>query len=306
MISASLNGIPDAFEKPIAAGVPGVGDGDDEIGVDRRLASQALPHPHPGSVNLDAAEARVGTREVDVLEDAERVSSRRARLRAVQASVIDPDHLARPHVAHDLGSDQVEGARLRGNDPVLADLTQRQRTEAERIAEGDEDAVGDRRRGVRALETGHRARDGLLQRSGVAGDESGDDLRVGPGAEPNVVLEELGPQLLDVHEVAVVPERDGSRSSVVDQRLRVRPPVRARRRVPRVPDGELARKGLELLLVEDLRHEAHVADDRQPSVVGDSDPGRLLTAMLEREEPEVREARDVALLRADPEDAAHG
>ena len=60
-------------------------------------------------------------------------------------------------------------------------------------------------------------------------------------------------------------------------------------------DRGVAVEAAELLLVEDLRDEAHVAEDRQPPAVRDGDPGRLLAAMLEREEPEVRDARDVAL-----------
>ena len=117
--------------------------------------------------------------------------------------------------------------------------------------------------------------------------------------------DQLRAQLLDVHEVAVVPERDRALAPVVDQRLRVRPAVRAGRRVARVPDRDLTRQRLQLLLVEDLRDETHVAHDREPAAVGDGDPGRLLTSMLEREQAEVREPRHVSLLRADAEDAAH-
>ena len=61
----------------------------------------------------------------------------------------------------------------------------------------------------------------------------------------------------------------------------------------------------ELLLVEDLRDEPHVAEHREPATLGDGDPGRLLAAVLQREEGEVREPRDVALDRPDSEDAAH-
>ena len=99
-MSASLNGMPDALEKPIAAGVPAVGDADDEVGLDRRLPREPLAHPHARAVHLDPADARVGPREVDVLEDAERVPARRHCLRGVQSVLVDPDDLARPHVAH--------------------------------------------------------------------------------------------------------------------------------------------------------------------------------------------------------------
>ena len=73
-----------------------------------------------------------------------------------------------------------------------------------------------------------------------------------------------------------------------------------------MPDRGVAVEAAEVLLVEDLRHEAHVAQRREPARVGDGDARRLLAAVLQREEAEVRDARDVALRRADAEDAAHG
>ena len=104
---------------------------------------------------------------------------------------------------------------------------------------------------------------------------------------------QLVAQLADVDEVAVVPERDGARAPVVEERLRVRPGRRAGRRVARVADRDLAAEAVKLLLVEHLRDEPEVAHPRQPAVLGDRDPRRLLAAVLEREEAEVREARDV-------------
>ena len=102
-----------------------------------------------------------GPREVDVLEDAERVPPGRERLRGVQAVGVDADDLARPHVADEIGADEVERARLRGNHPVVPDPAELERTEPERIAEGDQHAVRDRSDRVRALEAGHRVRDRL-------------------------------------------------------------------------------------------------------------------------------------------------
>ena len=51
--------------------------------------------------------------------------------------------------------------------------------------------------------------------------------------------------------------------------------------------------------------EAEVAQRGQPAVLADRDAGRLLAAVLQRVEPEVGEARDVAGRRANAEDAAH-
>ena len=141
----------------------------------------------------------------------------------------------------------------------------------------------------------------LLERRVVGGEQRRDHLAVGGGAERRPLRAQLG----GVDEVAVVPERDGARLAVVDERLRVRPLGAAGRRVPRVADRDLAAQAPEAPLVEDLADEAHLAHRGQPAALGDGDPRRLLAAVLEREEPEVRKPGDVALARADAEDAAH-
>jgi hypothetical protein len=102
-----------------------------------------------------------------------------------------------------------------------------------------------------------------------------------------------------------VSDRDRPGLAVLNDRLRVRPCDTAGRRVARVPDRELAVEAVQLLLGEHLRDEAEVAENRQAPAVGDCDPGRLLPAVLERVEAEVREPRDVAARGADAEHAAH-
>ena len=110
-----------------------------------------------------------------------------------------------------------------------------------------------------------------------------------PGREPDAVRDQLGTKLLDVHEIPVVAECDRPCAPVMDVRLRVRPLVRTGGRVARVTDRNLAGQRLQLLLVEDVRDEPHLAEDRETALVGHRDPGRLLPAVLEREQPEVRE-----------------
>jgi hypothetical protein len=71
------------------------------------------------------------------------------------------------------------------------------------------------------------------------------------------------------------------------------------------PIAASPRRPLRFCSSKDLRHEAHVAEHREPAAVGDRDARRLLPAMLQREEAEVRDTRDVAAGCADAEDAAH-
>ena len=71
-------------------------------------------------------------------------------------------------------------------------------------------------------------------------------------------------------------------------------------------DRRVALKAAQRLLAEDLRDKAHVAERRQSPAVRDRDARRLLAAVLQREEAEVREPRDVAVRSTDAEHAAHG
>ena len=106
-----------------------------------------------------------------------------------------------------------------------------------------------------------------------------------------------------VDEVAVVGERDRAAVVAVDG-LGVLPAGAAGRRVAHVADRHLAGQGLQRALVEDLGDEAEVALSGHVAAVAGRDAGRLLAAVLKREEREVGEARDVVLRRVDAEHAA--
>ena len=280
--------------------------GHDEVGLDGRLGGELLAHAHAGSVQLDAAELRVGPGEVDELEDAERAGAvgRDGLARLVPVLVHD-HHLARGELPLDLGAEEVERAGLGGEEPVVLEPSEDERPDPMRVAEAHELPLGEEDGGERALDPAHRACDGLLERTLVAGDQRRDHLGVRGRAQARAVGEEPGAELARVREVAVVAERDGSRAALLDDRLRVRPVRRAGGGVARVADRHLAGEAAELLLAEDLGDEAHVAKSGDTALVRDRDPGRLLAAVLQREEPEVREARDVAVGSVDAEDAAH-
>jgi hypothetical protein len=69
-------------------------------------------------------------------------------------------------------------------------------------------------------------------------------------------------------------------------------------------DGQLTAKRLEPTLVDDLVDEPEVLVDHDVLAVADRDPGRLLTAVLLGEEPEVREPAYVVSRRPDAEQTA--
>ena len=112
-------------------------------------------------------------------------------------------------------------------------------------------------------------------------------------------------QLGRVDEVAVVRQQERTDRGVLEQhRLRVGEPGAAGGAVARVADGDVAVEVVERLLVEDLGHQPHLLDHVHLVAVADPDARRLLAAVLERVQPEVREVGDVLARVVDPEEAA--
>jgi hypothetical protein len=64
-----------------------------------------------------------------------------------------------------------------------------------------------------------------------------------------------------------------------------------------VADRHVAVERSQLLLVEDLRDETGVSQSRDVTALAGGDPRRLLAAVLQRVEREVRQARDVVTRR---------
>ena len=257
-------------------------------------------------MHLDPRESRVGTREVEELEDAERATVvLRECLDGLDALLVHDDELARTHLALELGADEIEGARLRRDHPVGAEAAETERSHAARISKRDKCSFGEHDDGEGAVELGHCVPDCLLQRRRVVRDQRRDHLGVRGGGEPVAVRGQLRAELGGVRQVPVVAERDRSGGAVLHEWLRVPPLRRPGRRVARMPDRKLAVQAAKLPLVEHLRDEAHLAQRRQAALVGDRYAGGLLAAVLQREQAEVRDPRDVALGRANAEQSAH-
>ena len=88
----------------------------------------------PRAVDRLAENERIGTRKVDVFEDAHRMFLRRQRMRRTQTVFVDHDHFARLNVANIGRVDQIEGAGFRGDHPGVAQTAQRQRPKTTRVA----------------------------------------------------------------------------------------------------------------------------------------------------------------------------
>ncbi len=158
-----------AQRQPGLGGVPdggrdrGVRHGDHQVGLDRVLAGQDLPHPLPHGVHHLAVDHAVRPGEVDVLERAGRALGkaeqrqrdrrpdalaagrrlgRGGELLGVHALPVDPEQLARVDLADELRADRVERAALGGGHPSAAEATQAERPDPERVPHRDQAVAG--------------------------------------------------------------------------------------------------------------------------------------------------------------------
>ena len=297
--------MPGGARVALRGGDAGLRDGHDHVGVDRGLTRQRLTHALPGRVHALAVEHRVGTREVDELEEAELRVGLGVALR-VHARRVDDEHLARLDLAHEVRADDVERGGLAGEHPPAFDAAEHERPEPVRVAHADEVRFVHHHEREATLELGEHTLQRLLEVATVGtfagcvlgGDELGHERGVGGGVETGVTRHEAGEhaevlgELERVGEVAVVAEREPGVTDRAVDGLRVAPAARPGRGVPHVPDGEVAVEGREPALVEHLRDQAHVLRHRDGLAVAHRDAGRLLAPVLQRVEAQVGEVGD--------------
>src|SRR5829696_8939546 len=288
---------------------PRVGNGDDNISLGRRLIGQELTHPVPGAGDLASVEARVGTGEVHVFEDAQSTARSLGPV-AHQALVVNNNDLAGLHVAQEPGADDIQAAGLAGDGVAALDLTDTEGTEAMRVAKSDEFVTEDHGHRVSAFESAHGLPDRLPDREAplqFPHRRRRYEGRVRGRVEPEAVLGQIIPQLFGVYEIAVVGHGDVYVAATAELGLGVLPGGGPRRRVADVAERQVSGlEGGEARSVEDLRDEAHVSHRGRALAVGDGDAGRLLAPVLEGVEPEVRALCQLPreLAGVDPEDAA--
>ena len=170
------------------------------------------------------------------------------------------DHLARLHLAQQLGADDVERAALRG-DAVVARRASRAPAAAGRPGRGTPTTASfvittvekaPSSRGITSATASSIRSASWVERSAAMISES----EVPRNWTPRSL--QLRVQLDRVDQVAVVGERHLA-AVRAPHRLRVLPRRRARRRVAHVADRHLALERAQLLLVEHLRDEPEVA-----------------------------------------------
>src|SRR5215212_1701069 len=288
---------------------PRVGDRDDHVGLGRRILRQDLAHPVPGACDLATVEARVGTGEVHVLEDAQSAARGLCPV-ARHTLVVYNDDLAGLHIAQEPGADDVQAARLAGDGVTTLDFADAEGAEAMRVPKCDEFVTEDHGHRVSAFEMAHRTPDRLTDREPTLQLPHGRgryEGRVRGRVEPEAVLGQIIPQLFGVYEVAVVGHGDVYVAATAELGLGVLPGGGSRRRVADVAEGQVSGlEGGEARSVEDLRDEAHVSHRGRALAVGDGDTRRLLTPVLQGVEAEVRSLGQLPreLAGVESEDAA--
>src|SRR4051794_21340807 len=113
-------------------------NGNDNVRVDMAFAGEFDADPFARFVNACPFDDAVGTCEIDVLEDAEPAAALVKRQHAAQPARPDDDDLPRLDVPLELGADDVERAGLRRQNQRLAEASENQRSDPERIAHADD------------------------------------------------------------------------------------------------------------------------------------------------------------------------
>ena len=274
-----------------------------------RLPRERLAHPLTRPVHAVPVELRVGTRDVDELEEAELRSGLREADRT-HARRVDRDELTGLDVADVVRVDEVERGRLAREHPAAFGLSDHERAEPVLVAHTEEVRFVHQHERERTREPRQDLHQRVLEIAAVgaelvvvlAHEQLADQLAVGgehARQHPEVVRELLG-----VREVAVVTEREPGVGDGAVDRLRVAPRARTGRGVTDVADREMAVERREPALVEHLGDEAHVLDDRDRLAVAHGDAGRLLTAVLQRVQTEIGHMGDGTARRVHAEHSA--
>src|SRR5260370_18884595 len=176
----------------------------------REEASEHISGVGYGAADDDA----VGTRKIDVLENAVLVRLRRAEEDGFDAGGGDADHFGGFDFADVGGVEKIEGAGFRGDDPSILAFRRRkfaenERTEAAGIADGVQFVLREDEQRVSALDL----IEGIAERAGEiaglrAGDEMDDDLGVAVGLEDGAAMLELAAPVGGVGQIAIVADAD--------------------------------------------------------------------------------------------------
>ena len=131
--------------------------------LDRQVFASLLA----GDLDARAVDDGVRAREVDILEHARGGLALDVAVQAAELAVLDHAHFARLDVADELRAERIERAGLGSKDVAAVQHTDAKRTEAVRVARGDQLARRHDDERIRALDQPHRAQHGLFDRAAL-------------------------------------------------------------------------------------------------------------------------------------------
>ena len=216
----------------------------------------------------------------------------------------DDEHLAGLDVANPLRVDQIQRARLRTHDVAVAQLAERQRPEAVRIAHRNQAILGQQHQRKRALRLRHGLDQRRLRRRRLRPRvQMQQHLGVARRLEDRSFAHEHLAQFLRVDQIAVVADGDFAVGAVDQNRLRVLDAAVAGRRIAHVADGAHAGEPVDRRFVEVVGDVAEGLVDLQSAAVRGRDADGFLAAMLQRVQPEIGQVGGLGVA-VDAEDAA--
>src|SRR6516162_6158384 len=286
-------------------GHTGIGNRDDDVGIDRTLSGEFPPDALTRLVDAAPLYDAVRAGEVDVLENAETGFAIVEWPQASYAARANDDDLSCCDIADEVSADDVERTGLRSEDPGVGETAENQRPHAAGIAHSDDLVLRERHQRKGALDLPQRVDqpvdDGLLE---ARRDQVNNDFGVARRLEQAAATHQLAANLVGVGQIAVVANGEPAELEIGEERLHVAQCDLAGRRIADVADGGTAAQPADHFLgaeiVADLAHPAVGAE--LLAVVGDN-AGRLLPAMLQRMQAERCERRRIGVA-IDPEYAA--
>ncbi len=214
--------------------------------------------------------------------------------------LVDDDHLPRLHVAHEVGTDDVETAGLRRHHPGFLQPSQHQRTHPGGVAGGNQLLLRQGHQRIGTDNALHRADQPLDELTLVAaGHQIQDHLRIGGRLEPSALRPQFLLDLPGIGQVAVVGQRETAGFvQIGPQRLDVADHGPPRRGIAGVADGGAPGQPRDRTVAVTVRRALaeHVADQPQRAMhiematVEGNDAAGFLSAMLQGMQAEGRQS----------------
>lgn len=159
-----------------------IGNGDNEVGLDRVLLAQNCPHPLAHVVEQVPIHLAIGPSEVDELEHAHGRSLGRGALGIAHPFGIDHDHLAGFEFAFGDPANRAKGATLAGDHVSIVHPSGGEGADAKRVSESQDHPRGQNGDAVGPTEFLHHRCDGVLRsKVEISDQQTGDHLAVGGG-----------------------------------------------------------------------------------------------------------------------------